>query len=117
MRCITDGKQASWQTTSSCCDGDLCKLGVPTKRKPWCTTETSRAKKLKVSSGESSSNAARTSFGRVLMQLYIHDILIENAKYQLHERLKLFNTKDSVKMKKIYILLRRAQQTLHLAQQ
>jgi hypothetical protein len=96
-RSVSDGKQASWQTSSSCCDVDLCKPGVPTKRKPWSTTGTSRAKKLKVSSVESSSNAARTSFDRVLMQLDICGILIENTKHQLQERLKAFNTKDSVK--------------------
>jgi hypothetical protein len=44
-RCVNDGKHASWQTVSSCCDGDLCKPGVPAKTKPRSTTETSGAKK------------------------------------------------------------------------
>jgi hypothetical protein len=100
-RCVNDGKHASWQTVSSCCDGDLCKPGVPAKTKPRSTTETSGAKKGKVPSGdrvgESPNNAARTSFARVLVQLDIRAILIENTKLQLREKLKAFHTKDNVK--------------------
>jgi hypothetical protein len=100
-RRVNDGKHASWQTVSSCCDGDLCKPGVPAKTKPRSTTETSGAKKGKVPSGdrvgESPNNAARTSFARVLRQLDIRAILIENTKLQLREKLKAFHTKDGVK--------------------
>jgi hypothetical protein len=100
-RRVNDGKHASLQTVSSCCDGDLCKPGVPAKTKPRSTTETSGAKKGKVPSGdrvgESPNNAARTSFARVLRQLDIRAILIENTKLQLREKLKAFHTKDGVK--------------------
>ncbi|KAK3166363.1 hypothetical protein QOZ80_1AG0044840 [Eleusine coracana subsp. coracana] len=99
-RRVNDGKQASRQTTSSCCDGDLSKPMLPAKRKPRTTAETSGAKKRRVSSGdcigESSSNVGRTSFGRVLMQFDMRGILIKNMKLQLQEKLKAFNTKDKV---------------------
>ncbi|KAL6840427.1 hypothetical protein ACP4OV_030237 [Aristida adscensionis] len=69
------------------------------------TTEASGTKKRKVSSGgdpkcESSGNAGQTSFGRVLMQLDVRRVLIENEKLQLRDKLEEFKSKkDNVKSK------------------
>ena len=63
---------------------------VPNKKKPRSTSETSGAKKRKVSSGdfnsESSSNAGRTNFSRELMKLDVRSILIEKGKLQASEK-------------------------------
>ncbi|XP_062208720.1 uncharacterized protein LOC133910224 [Phragmites australis] len=98
-RCVTDGKKVTWQSASSCPDGNGRKPMRPAKRRPRSTTETPGAKKRKVSSGdlfgESSGSAGRTSFGRALMQLDICVILIENTKLQVRERLEEFNSKKA----------------------
>ncbi|XP_062230028.1 uncharacterized protein LOC133927575 isoform X2 [Phragmites australis] len=98
-RCVNDGNQATWQSASSCPDGDARKPMRPAKRRPRSTSETSGAKKRKVSSGdlncESSGNAGRTSLGRVLMQLDIRRMLIKNTKLQLQDKLEEFNSKKA----------------------
>jgi hypothetical protein len=87
------GKQGTWQSATSYPDGDGCKPVFPIKRKPRSASETSGAKKHKVSSGdfnsESFSNVGRTSFGRVLMKLDVCSILIEKGKLQAQKSQEL----------------------------
>lgn len=97
------GKQGTWQSAASYPDGDGCKPVFPVKRKPRSTSETSGAKKHKVSSGdfncESSSDVGRTSFGRVLMKLDVRSILIEKGKLQAQKLQELSSKKANVKKK------------------
>ncbi|KAK8454375.1 hypothetical protein SEVIR_5G439500v4 [Setaria viridis] len=96
---VNSGKKATWQSASSCPDGDGCKPMRPAKRRPRSTAETSGAKKRKVSSVdlncESSGDAGGTSFGRVLMQLDVRSILIESGKLHIQKKLQEFNNKKA----------------------
>ena len=95
------GKQGTWQSATSYPDGDGCKPVCPAKRKPRSTSETSGAKKRKVSSGdfnpEFPSNAGRTSFSRELMKLDVRSILIEKGKLQAQKLQELSSKKANVK--------------------
>jgi hypothetical protein len=96
---VNGGNKATWQSASSCPDGDGCKPLRPAKRRPRSTAETSGAKKRKVSSVdlncESFGDAGRTSFGRVLMQLDVRSILIESSKVHIQKKLQEFNNKKA----------------------
>ncbi|CAL4959685.1 unnamed protein product [Urochloa decumbens] len=98
-RGVNGGKKVTLQSASSCPDGDGCKPTPPAKRRSRSTAETPGAKKRKVSSAdlncESSGNAERTSFGRVLMQFDVRGILIQSGKLRIREKLQEFNNKKA----------------------
>ncbi|KAG2593951.1 uncharacterized protein LOC120672245 [Panicum virgatum] len=101
---VNGGNQATWQSASTCPDGDGCKPIPAAKRGPRSTAQNSGAKKRKVSSAdlncESSGAAGRTTFGRVLMQLDVRGILIGSGKLRIREKLQELNSKKaSVKNK------------------
>ncbi|KAL6616632.1 hypothetical protein ACP70R_038902 [Stipagrostis hirtigluma subsp. patula] len=98
-RHVNDGTKATWQSANACTDGDG-RIPMPPARRRRSRTEASGAKKRKVSSGgdlncESSGDAGRTSFGRVLLQFDTRRMLIENAKHQLRNKLEEFNSKKA----------------------